>query len=127
MFTGPLDHVQVADVIREFDIALAPYPKLDHPFYFSPLKLFEYMACGCAVVAADVGQVGTVVEAGKTGLLYPAGNLEQLTDRCEQVLSEPALRQAMGAAAAKEIHENFTWDRNASRVIEIADRLRGKP
>lgn len=127
VFTGPLDHVQVADVIREFDIALAPYPKLDHPFYFSPLKLFEYMACGCAVVAADVGQVGTVVEAGKTGLLYPAGNLEQLTDRCEQVLSEPALRQAMGAAAAKEIHENFTWDRNASRVIEIADRLRGKP
>ncbi len=126
LFTGAVDHLQVADVIRHFDVALAPYPKLDHPFYFSPLKLFEYMACGCAVVAADVGQVGSVVEAEKTGLLYPAGDLEQLVDRCERALSDSSLRQSMGAAAAREIHQNFTWDRNASRVIEIADSLRGK-
>ena len=46
-------HEEVPAVIRQFDIALAPYPKHDHDFYFSPLKLFEYMACGVAVVAAN--------------------------------------------------------------------------
>src|SRR5262249_22200001 len=56
-FAGVLPHEQVPGVIRTFDVALAPYPKHDHDFYFSPLKLFEYMACGAAVVAPRQGQI----------------------------------------------------------------------
>ncbi|MDH3219892.1 MAG: glycosyltransferase family 4 protein [Gammaproteobacteria bacterium] len=120
LFTGALEHGSVARLIREFDIALAPYPQLDHSFYFSPLKLFEYMACGGAVVAADVGQISEVVDHGATGLLYPAGNLDELVGRCEAILLDPSLQQALGAKAASEILANFTWDQNAARVIEIA-------
>lgn len=119
LFMGAVEHDRVANVIREFDLALAPYPQLNHPFYFSPLKLFEYMACGTAVIAANLGQIAEVVEHGSTGLLYEAGNLDELVDRCEQVLYEPSLQQALASAAAKEILENFTWDKNAARVIEI--------
>ena len=50
----------MSELIRQFDIALAPYPVLDHVFYFSPLKLFEYMACGVPVVAANLGQLAEV-------------------------------------------------------------------
>src|SRR2546426_7271566 len=66
VFTGTLAHEEVAAVIRQFDVALAPYPQLDHAFYFSPLKIFEYMACGVAVVAANVGQISEIVRDGKT-------------------------------------------------------------
>ena len=120
LFMGALEHASVARVIREFDIALAPYPQLDHSFYFSPLKLFEYMACGTAVVAADVGQISEVVDHGATGLLYPAGDLDELVARCETILLDPSLQQALGTKAANEILANFTWDQNAARVVEIA-------
>jgi glycosyltransferase involved in cell wall biosynthesis len=123
-FTGALLHEQMPAVIRRFDIALAPYPRPDHDFYFSPLKLFEYMACGVATVAADVGQISEVVTDGKTGLLYPPGNLNALVARCEQLLANPKLRADIGKAAAKLVRRKFTWDKNAARVVKLAQRLK---
>ena len=123
-FTGPLLHEDVPDVIRRFDIALAPYPRHDHDFYFSPLKLFEYMACGVAVIASDVGQISEVVGNGKTGMLYPAGNFEALVSRCERLLASSELRGALGLAAAREIEKKFTWDINAAQTVKLAQQLR---
>ncbi len=122
-FTGALLHEDIPKVIRQFDVALAPYPKHDHDFYFSPLKLFEYMACGVAVVASDVGQISEVVRHGKTGLLYPAGNFTALAACCEKLLDDGKLRAALGTAAAREVAKKFTWDINARRVIMLAEQL----
>ncbi len=122
-FTGALLHEEVPSVIRRFDIALAPYPKHDHDFYFSPLKLFEYMACGVAVVAAKQGQVAEVMRHGRTGLLYPPGNLTALTAACERLLGDAPLRDRLGTAAAKRVLGRFTWDHNAARVVALAHKL----
>jgi len=123
VFTGSLPHEEVADLIRQFDVALAPYPRPDHAFYFSPLKLFEYMACGIPVVAAGLGQIAEVVRDGETGLLYPPDELDALTAACDRLLADPALRQRLGQAAAKEIPGRYTWDYNAVRVVELARAL----
>jgi glycosyltransferase involved in cell wall biosynthesis len=123
VFTGTLAHEEVAAVIRQFDVAVAPYPQLDHFFYFSPLKIFEYMACGVAVVAANVGQVPEVLRDGKTGLLYPPGDMDALRKACDRLLGDPRLRQTLGRAAAKRVHTHYTWDRNASSAIELARSL----
>ena len=123
IFTGTLPQEEVVAVVRQFDVALAPYPRLEHPFYFSPLKLFEYMACGIAVVAADVGQISETVRHGKTGLLYPAGEVDVLADACHRLLDNPRLRRALGRAAAKVVHTHYTWDRNALRAVELARTL----
>ena len=121
--TGAVPHEEIGDLIRIFDVALAPYAKLDHPFYFSPLKLFEYMACGIPVVAARVGQISEVVQDGVTGLLYPPGNLDKLTEACERILADLESRKKMGEAAAKEVERCYTWDHNARRVVEMAQSL----
>jgi glycosyltransferase involved in cell wall biosynthesis len=123
-FSGARPHEDMPGLIRQFDIALAPYPKHDHDFYFSPLKLFEYLACGVAVVASDIGQISEVVRDGKTGLLYPPGNLNALVSRCEKLLTNPALRAAIGAAAAKVVRQRFTWDHNAARIVKRARSLK---
>ena len=124
VFTNALLHEEVPAVIRQFDIALAPYPKPDHDFYFSPLKLFEYMACGVPVVAADLGQISEVVTDGKTGLLYPAGNLSALAAGCEQLLGDAQLRAKIGGASAELVHRKYTWAHNAEYVIKLARKLR---
>jgi len=122
-FTGNLAHEEIPDVIRQFDVALAPYRRLDHAFYFSPLKLFEYMGCGIAVVAAKVGQIAEVVRHGKTGLLYPPGNLGALVGATQRLLENPGLRAQLGRAAAKQVHQRHTWDQNAERVVQLAGAL----
>jgi glycosyltransferase involved in cell wall biosynthesis len=125
-FTGALPHEQLPGIIQQFDIALAPYPKHTHDFYFSPLKLFEYMACGIPVVAANLGQITEVISDGKTGLLYEPGQLDALANRCEKLLGDSRLRARIGAAAAAVIRREFTWDKNAARVAELAGRLKSE-
>jgi glycosyltransferase involved in cell wall biosynthesis len=124
VITGLVPHEEVPGVIRQFDLALAPYPQPEHTFYFSPLKLFEYMGCGIPVVAPELGQIAEVVEHGQTGLLYPADDLDALTVRCEQLLADRELRRNLGQEAARQIHSRFTWDHNATQVIELGQRLR---
>ncbi|MGR9037591.1 MAG: glycosyltransferase family 4 protein [Gammaproteobacteria bacterium] len=123
VFTGALSHAEVPPLIRQFDVALAPYPEFDHPFYFSPLKLFEYMGCGIPVVAAAAGQITQIVRHEETGLLYSPGDLAALTEYCDRLLGNPEEREILGRAAAKEIHARYTWDHNAERVVEIARKL----
>jgi glycosyltransferase involved in cell wall biosynthesis len=123
IFTGALPHEDIAPLIRQFDVALAPYAPFDHDFYFSPLKLFEYMACGVPVVAASLGQIPEVIRDNETGLLYPPGDLDQLTAACHRLLADPALRLEIGILAAQEVHQNYTWDHNARRAVELARSL----
>ena len=123
VFTLSLPHEKIAGLMHHFDVALAPYPQLDHPFYFSPVKLFEYMACGVPVVAAAVGQIAEVVRHGETGLLYPPDDTDALVSACDRLLADQALRQRLGQAAAKQVRERYTWDHNAVRVVELARAL----
>jgi glycosyltransferase involved in cell wall biosynthesis len=123
VLTGSLPHEEVAALIHQFDVALAPYSRPNHDFYFSPLKLYEYMACGVPVVAAALGQIEEVVRDGETGLLYPPGQQDALLAACERLLSDPDLRRRLGRDAAKEVHNHYTWDRNSERVVELARHL----
>ncbi len=127
VFTSSLPQEEVATLIPHFDVALAPYSRLNHMFYYSPLKIFEYMGCGVPVVAAGVGQIEEVVEHGRTGLIYSPDDMDGLVSACDQLLADPAMRQRLGRAAAKEIHERYTWDHNAARVIELVRSLTTKP
>ncbi len=127
-FTGLLPHDDVPALIRHFDAALAPYREANgHPFYFSPLKLFEYMACGVAVVAARIGQVAEIVRDGETGLLYEPGDAQGLADACERLLGDPVFRRGLGRAAADQVSRRYTWDGNAARVAGLASSLIRSP
>jgi glycosyltransferase involved in cell wall biosynthesis len=123
VLTGAVAHEKVPELISQFDVALAPYPQPEHCFYFSPLKLFEYMACGVPVVAARLGQIVELLKDGETGLLYPAGDLDALTAACERLLGDAALRQRLGQAAARVVRAEYTWGRNAQRIVQLASTL----
>lgn len=117
---GAIDHEQMPDVIASFDIALAPYPVLPHDFYFSPLKLFEYLACAVPVVASDSGQIGDILGDGVHALLAPAGDLAALADRCVLLLDDPVVARRIGEAGARLVRERFTWEHNAATVVGLA-------
>jgi glycosyltransferase involved in cell wall biosynthesis len=121
---GAVDHEAVPDYIRAFDVALAPYPAAAHDFYFSPLKVFEYFACGVPVAAARRGQLADLVRDGQTGQLYTAGDLDALVACCDAMLSNRERAREMGRRAAALVRSQFTWAHNARRVAELAGSLR---
>lgn len=117
VFAGTAAHEEIPDYLRLFDVALAPYPILTHTFYFSPLKLFEYLGCGIATVASNIGQISEIIRHNQTGLLYPPGDLQALVRACDQLLRERSDRDRLGKAGAEMVHASFTWDHNV-RILE---------
>ncbi len=114
--TGPVPHEDVPEHIAAMHVAVSPHGAVER-FYFSPLKLFEYMACGVPVVAADVGQPARVVQAGVTGLLYPPGDDRALAERVRELVEDPTRARRMGWEAATLVLREFTWAHNARRIV----------
>ncbi len=113
---GPLPHAAVPAFLQEMDVLLAPYPALPR-FYFSPLKLFEYLAAGRVVVASALGQIADVLTDGFDGCLLPPGDREALTRCCLDLAGDPARRQRL-AAAARARAADHTWDANARVILD---------
>jgi glycosyltransferase involved in cell wall biosynthesis len=101
------------------DAAVAPYPALAN-FYFSPLKVYEYLAAGLPVVASRLGQLERLVEHGVTGLLVPPENAAALADALERLQGDGALRARLGQAARARVLRDHTWDAVVRRILRLA-------
>ena len=112
--TGPLPHDAAATRLLDATIAVAPYPPSDF-FYFSPMKLVEYMAAGLPVITTAQGDLPLLV--GNAGVLVSPGDTEAFRLAVARVLEDPPLRRRLGHAARQRVLTTFTWDRVA-RVIE---------
>jgi glycosyltransferase involved in cell wall biosynthesis len=111
----------VPQYLALMDVAVAPYPAVED-FYFSPLKLFEYMACSRAVVASRIGQVAEVIADGFTGLLYEPGNHEALRACIRRLRADESLRRELGHNAEMASSKN-TWQQSAERVVHWVEPL----
>jgi len=120
-FAGAVPHREIPDWLAAVDIALAPYAAAA-PGYFSPVKLFEYMSMGMAVVAARLGQTQEVLEHGRTGWLYDADERGEPAATLRRLAREPEARAAAGKAARARVLAEHTWERNAQRVEHLAAR-----
>jgi glycosyltransferase involved in cell wall biosynthesis len=118
---GNVPHEEVPRYLALMDVAVAPYPALDD-FYFSPLKLYEYLAGSRAVVASRIGQVSEVIADGLSGLLYEPGNEEALLGCIRRLRADESLRKKLGQNARVASSKN-TWGRNAERVINWVEPL----
>ncbi|WP_207479323.1 glycosyltransferase family 4 protein [Arenibaculum pallidiluteum] len=115
--TGIVGRDVVADHIAAFDIALQPGVTP----YASPLKLFEYMALGCAILAPDTRNIREILKHGRDALLFEPSAPEGFGAALRRLCEDPELRAQLGAGARRTIEErDLTWDRNADRVLGLA-------
>jgi glycosyltransferase involved in cell wall biosynthesis len=101
------------------DVAVAPYPDAKR-FYFSPLKVYEYLASARAVVASRVGQVAAIIQHEVNGLLCPPGDAASLAAALERLHGDPALRTRLGQAARASVLEHQSWEARAATIIALA-------
>ena len=120
VFTGAVPHAAIPSYVAAMDVAVAPYDRAEG-FYFSPLKLFEYMAAGRPVVAADIGQLAECLRHGETALLYPPGDVAALAATLRTLVDQPVVGTRIGAAGRRWVERHRTWSGNARRVFELVE------
>jgi glycosyltransferase involved in cell wall biosynthesis len=120
VFTGSVMHERVPALLDACDILVAPHVPLadGKEFFGSPTKLFEYMAMGKGIVASRLGQIGDVIKHERTGLLVEPGDYNALADSLSRLIKSETLRQQLGANAREDAVANYTWTRNAQRVLD---------
>jgi glycosyltransferase involved in cell wall biosynthesis len=119
IFTGSVPYQKVPALLSIAEVAVAPYPELPTELWFSPLKLFEYMAAAKAIVASNVGQIAEVLEDGYSGLLVEPGSIKVLSQALVKLLKDKELRLSLGENARKEALEKHSWQSHAERLEEI--------
>lgn len=120
-FVGDVEHEAVPGLLAQMDVATAPYPRL-RDFYFSPLKVFEYLAAGVPVVASDIGQLGEILVAGETALLHPPGAVTEMARQIDSLRQHPELAGRLARAGQRLIRRRFTWRHNADRLVKLIAR-----
>lgn len=113
-FTGFVPHEKVRELLSTVDIAVIPHSN-DHG---SPMKIFEYMAAGKAIVAPACGPIMEIVEDGETGLLFGPSDHGGLTQVLVRLAEDSALRRRLGRDARQRVLRRHTWSRNVRRVLE---------
>jgi glycosyltransferase involved in cell wall biosynthesis len=91
-----------------------------------PLSVLEAMACGLPVVASDVGDVQRAVLDGETGFVVPPRSPEPLAAVLEKLLTDPALRSAMGRAGREHVTGRFSSETTAEAVETVYRELGGR-
>ncbi|MBK1693204.1 glycosyltransferase WbuB [Chromatium weissei] len=120
-FTGIVARTEIPILVNAFDIALQP-AVVD---YASPLKLFEYLALGCAIVAPCQPNLQEILRDGENALLFDATQPAALETALNRLVTDAALRTRLAREARKTIEVGgFTWLENARRVTALAEQLR---
>jgi glycosyltransferase involved in cell wall biosynthesis len=116
-FTGRVPHSEVDRYLSLFDIA--PFPRLPLPVceMISPIKPFESMAMGKAVIVSSVAALTEIVSDGRTGLVFAKGEVIGLTRTIERLLESPELRISLGTAAREWVRTERAW----SSVVEVVE------
>mgnify|MGYP004637144251 FL=1 len=121
-FTGAVLPEEVPNWLAQMDIAVAPYPNMEH-FYFSPLKIYEYMAAGIPVIATRVGHLDTVVTHEHNGILVEAENPMEMADCISNLLKDTLKLQQLGKAARQTAENEHSWLSVVERILKISQSI----
>lgn len=124
VLTGAVPYARVPYYLALADLGVAPFNMRIHPplrlgFYWSPLKVHEYMAMGLPVVTIDAPGLNQIARHEREGLLYPEGDNTALRAAILRLVDDPAWAQQLGRAGRMRVVENFSWQRHAALLEQI--------
>jgi glycosyltransferase involved in cell wall biosynthesis len=118
---GAISHSQVPEVLSIADVAVVPSAPISASLggTGTPLKLFEYMAAGKAIVATAHEESAEVIQNGQNGLLVGGGDAYGFAEAILTLLNDPAERLRLGQNARQQATRLYSWERYTTRLEEI--------
>lgn len=118
LYAGQVPADAVPRCLAAFDVCAMPLPHTEHfAFYASPLKLFEYMASGRALVATGLPSWADVLRHEDNALLVPPDDAAALGAAIDQLQGNAALRERLAAQAQADAYAHYTWDARANVIL----------
>ena len=119
--TGAVPYHEMPHYLALSHIGVAPYQPSRHGqlqlgFYWSPLKIFEYMASGLPVVTLDIDPLREIVRHGKEGLLFEEKDEEALARAITELVASPERSREMGLAARERIVAHYSWQVHCEKL-----------
>jgi len=115
-FFGRIFQENVPSIIGTATICLALFDSKNYlPFrkfgyFYSPIKVHEYKACGKPIIASDIGNLKTLVKNGINGILVDESNINEISSAIIKLLKNKKLRAKIGETNRKEVLESYNWD-----------------
>jgi glycosyltransferase involved in cell wall biosynthesis len=114
---GTLPPAEVPRALAAADVCLITSPYNEFFAYgTSPMKLFEYMFAGRAILASDLPSTREVVQHGDSAYLVPPSDVDALARALETLRNDPYLRAKLGEHAAEEA-KKYTWQARAEIIL----------
>lgn len=121
LYAGQVAPERVPTCLAAFDVCVMPLPATTHfARHASPLKLFEYMASGRAIIATDLPSFSEILTHDQTALFVPPSDAQALRLAIRLLYAHPMLGQQLGQAARQTVLSRYTW---AARARGILGRL----
>lgn len=117
-FLGAVAPEQVPEILHGLDIATAPYPAGEH--YFSPLKVYEYLAAGLPTIASAIGTIPELLGHGELGVLVTPGDVADLACALDELAADTAHRTRLAITAREAAVREHDW---RIRCRELLQRL----
>lgn len=115
-FTGFVPPAQIPLYQTAADVLVATVAKDAETDYFSPLKLFEYMAAGKPIVVSRKPEFEEVLTDGENAVFVEPGAVIELAKTVDGLLSEPSVRTELGRQAKDEAKQ-YDWGVRAQRIL----------
>ncbi len=123
MFAGRVPYEKVPVYINASDVCIvAQSPSRSG---YSPLKLFEYMACGKPVVASAIEGVKELIGESRAGVLVPPESAERLAGVLIELLRDDVRRREMGENGLRYI-QKYTWENMALKALQVCEKAAGR-
>ncbi len=128
-FVGKIPHREVPKYLAAADVGLAPFAPdrfsaLELSWFWSPIKIFEYMAAGLPVITADIVELRELLPEGVANFYRP-GDPVALTEALIEMAQDRDAVRHMGAAARQLVEERYTWDHQAAVVEKVLEGVAG--
>ena len=127
IFTGRAPYEMVPLYINMADVCVAPFTRArNERIGLSPLKIYEYLACGKPVIASDIKGVGDLLRHSNAGIAVTPEDPVELANAIIKLLKDEELRRQMGENGRKVVVNNYSWDHTAKKTIEVFEKILDK-